>query len=136
MKKCGRCQACSYIQEGKTARGHNYKGRKLVWKIGRQGLCSSSSLVYVLQCDKEKCLKQCIGVTQQEFCERMYQHIGYVRNKQLNKTTGEHFNLPGHFIHNRKFTRLEQVKSLDPLYGREREKLLIRKFYNGINKEP
>ena len=34
---------------------------------------------------------------------------------------------------------LEKVKSLDPLYGREQEILLIRKFntfYNGINKEP
>ena len=46
---------------------------------------------------------------------------------------------PGHNIHSLKFTILEQIMSRDPLYGREREKLLIRKFnsfYNGINKEP
>jgi hypothetical protein len=38
-----------------------------------------------------------------------------------------------------KFTVLDKVKSPDPIYGREREKLLIRKcstFYCGINKEP
>ena len=35
-----------------------------------------------------------------------------------------------------KFAVLEQVKSADPLYAREREKLLIRKFDSGINKEP
>ena len=79
-------------------------------------------------------------MTQQEFRDRIYQHIGYVRNKQLNKSTGEHFNLPGHRIYHMKFTMLEQVKSLDPLYivcGRESK--LIRKyntFHNGINKEP
>ena len=117
----------------------NYKGKQFVWKIGRQGLCLSSNLVYLIHCDKENCLRQYIGVTQQEFRERIYQHIGYVRNKQVNKATGEHFNLPGHSMHNMKFTMLEQVKSPDPLYGREREKLLIRKFntfYNGINKDP
>ena len=38
-----------------------------------------------------------------------------------------------------KFTMLELVISPDLLYGKEREKLLIRKFntfYDGINKEP
>ena len=57
----------------------------------------------------------------------------------MNKATGQHFNVPGHEIHHMKFTAIEQVKSEDPLYGREREKLFIRKFntfFNGINKEP
>ena len=92
-----------------------------------------------MECDKDKCKKQYIGVTQQEFRDRIYQHIGYVRNKQTSRATGDHFYLPGHNIHNMKFTMLEHIKSRDPLYGREREKLLIRKFnsfYNGINKEP
>ena len=106
-------------------RGKNDKGGKFVWKIGRQGLCSSSNLVNLLQCDKENCLKQYIEVTQQEFCKRICQPLGYVRNKQMNKTTGEHFYPPGHSIHNVTFTMLQhvqQVKSPDPLYGREREK--------------
>ena len=69
----------------------------------------------------------------------MCQHIGYVRNKVLTKATGEHFNLPGHDKSNMKFTILEKVRSTDPLYGREREKLHIRNFntfYEGINREP
>ena len=139
MKKCGKCLACSYIKEGKTVLGKNYIGNKFIWKIGRSVSCGSSNVVYLVQCDKDKCRKQYIGITQQEFRDRVYQHIGYVRNKQTSRATGQHFNLPGHNIHNMKFTILEQVKSRDPLYGREREKLLIRKFnsfYNGINKEP
>ena len=94
--------------------------------------------MYLVECDKDKCRKKSIGVTQQEFCDIVYQHIGYVSNKQTLRATGQHFNLPGHNIHNTKLTILEQVKSSDPLYWREREKLLIGKFnsvYNGINKE-
>ena len=62
-----------------------------------------------------------------------------MRNKVESRATGQHFNLPGHSMHNMKFTVIEKVKSDDPLYGREREKLMIRKFnsfYSGINKEP
>ena len=64
----------------------------------------------------------------QDLRDRIYQHVDYARNKTLSQATGEHFNLPGHSMHNMKFTVLEQVKSNDPLYAREREKLLIRKF--------
>ena len=80
-----------------------------------------------------------IGVTSKYLRERIYQHIGYVRSKILSRATGEHINLPGHSIHNMKFTVLEKVKYFDPIYAREREKLLIGKFnsfYSGINKEP
>ena len=111
----------------------------MIWKIGREVNCSSKNIVYLLECDKEYCKQKYIGITHQELRERMYKHIGYVRNKILSRATGEHFNLPGHSTHNMKFTILEKVRSVDPLYGREREKLLIRKFntfYNGINKEP
>ena len=44
-----------------------------------------------------------------------------------------------HSMHHMKFSIIEQVKSMDPLYGREREKLMIRNFhsyYGGVNKEP
>ena len=139
MKKCGKCLACSYIKEGKSIKGRSYKGKNFTWKIGRPVSCSSKNVIYLLECNKNNCNSKYIGLTQQIFRERIFQHIGYVRNKQLHKSTGEHFNLPGHNSSNMKFTVIEAVKSTDPLYGREREKLLIRKFntfYNGINREP
>ena len=74
-----------------------------------------------------------------DFRERIYQHEGYVRNNNKTRATGTHFNLPRHSMRNMKFTIMEQVRSNDPLYAKEREKLLIRKFntfYCGINKEP
>ena len=59
-------------------------------------------------------------------------------NKNLNQAIGAHYNLPGHSKNDMKFTIIEAVRSQDP-YGREREKLHIRKFntfYRGINREP
>ena len=73
------------------------------------------------------------------FTERMCQHLGYARNKNLNLAIGAHYNLAGHSKNDMKFTIIEAVRSQDPLYGREREKLHIRKlniFYGGINNEP
>ena len=58
----------------------------------------------------------------QDFEERIYQHMGYVRNKTLTRAPGEHFNLPGRGINNMKFQILERVSLNDPFYAREREK--------------
>ena len=74
-----------------------------------------------------------------DFQERIDQHLGYVRNNIKTRATGAHLNLAGQGMKKMKFTILEQVRSNDPLYAREREKLLRRKFNTfccGINKEP
>ena len=58
---------------------------------------------------------------------------------QKQKAIGEHFNLPGHSSSDFKCTIIKKVKSADPLYGSEREKIHIRKlntFYNGVHSEP
>ena len=70
-----------------------------------------------------------------EFCKRICQQLGYFRNKILSQATGQHFNLPWHSENDMKFTIIEQVRSSDPLYGRE--KLHMRRFnslYGGINR--
>ena len=69
----------------------------------------------------------------------MCEHLGYVRNKDRSQLMGEHFNLAGHSKNDMKVTVIEKVRSVDPQYGREREKVHIRRFntfYNGLNKEP
>ena len=51
---------------------------------------------------------------------------------------GEHLNLPGPSKNYMKFTVVEKMGSIDPLYGREQEKVHQRKFnkfYNCLNKE-
>ena len=134
MKKCGKCIVCSYVKEGNTIKSSNF-----TWKINKKVTCQNSNVIYLIQCNKEQCKQQYIGFTTKVFRERMKQHLGYVRNKVLTQATGTHFNLPGHSKNNMEFTIVEKVGSMDPLYGREREKLHIRKFnsfHDGINREP
>ena len=91
------------------------------------------------ECEKDYKKEIYIGITNREFRERIYEHIGYVKNRRLDMTTQAHFNIPGHSKSNMRFTILEKVNSTDPLYGREREKLLIRKFitfYRGVSRTP
>jgi hypothetical protein len=133
MKKCGRCLACSYIKEGNSIRGRSYNGENIKWNIEKPLSCTSANIVYMIECQKDYCKKRYIGITQRELKERMFEHIGYVRNKVKSKSTGEHFNLPGHSTSDMKFTAIEKVKTLDALYGREREKYHIRKFNTFYN---
>ena len=99
---------------------------------------STKMFIFLLKASlKENCQKRYVRFCTREFRQRIYEHIGYARTKNITKATGEHFNLPGHSTSDMKFTIIEKVKSLDPLYGREREKYHIRKFntfYKGINR--
>ena len=62
-----------------------------------------------------------------------------MRNKITKKSTGHHFNLPGHSLSNMKVTVIEKVKKVDQNYRKEREHHFIRKFktnYKGMNRMP
>ena len=74
----------------------------------------------MIDCQKERCRQHYIGVTQRSFRKRVNEHISYIKYKKISEETGEHFNLPGHSHTDMKFTIIEQVKSLDPLYAGER----------------
>ena len=71
------------------------------------------------------CGKRYIGETDREIKKRINEHLGYIRNKDLDKATGEHFNLPGHSESHLMFTIIEQSKSQEYEYRKEREKYFI-----------
>ena len=134
MKKCGKCVSCKSIKEGRTI-----KSTKTNWTLNREYNCKTENVVYLLECDKENCRKQYVGETERPLSERIKEHIGYARNNILHKTTGNHFNSPGHSWINMKFTVIEQVKKRDKMYREEREKHFIHLFntyYDGINLMP
>ena len=69
---------------------------------------------------------------------RFRQHRGYVRNREIEKSTGEHFNKPGHTMADMKITILEKVRSQDPQLRKVRESLFIPELntkYKGLNKK-
>ena len=80
LKKCGKFLAFRYVKEGKTIQGKDYKGMTFSWKVGQQVSCESKNIIYLLECDKDNCKKQYVGLTHQELCECIYQNVGYVRN--------------------------------------------------------
>ena len=115
------------------------KKLKFIWRINKKVSCSDSTLIYLIECQKERCKKNYIEFTTRQFREIMCEHLGYARNKVTSEAIGEHYNLPGQSKNNMEFTIIEKVKSKDTLYGKEREKKHIRKFntyYEGLNKEP
>ena len=64
----------------------------------------------MIECDISNCKKRYIGETERTLKDRLSEHIGYVRTKKLEKTTGNHFNLPGHTVANMTAVVLEKVK--------------------------
>ena len=134
MTKCNNCVACKCIIEGKSIKLENN-----AWKINKRVDCNTKKLVYLLECDKNNCIEKYVGETERKFKERIKEHLGYARTNKQNQPSGLHFNLPGHSIHNMKFTIIEQVTSNDPIYRKEREKFHIDKFntfHSGMNKKP
>ena len=126
MKKCGKqCLACPYIQEGKKVFSVN---NKFSWSINKEVTCNTYNIVYLIQCNKENCRKQYIGESERVLKNRLAEHIGYVKSKNINQPTGEHFNLPGHTLSNMNILILEKVKNFNTNYRKEREKYLIRKL--------
>ena len=135
MKRCKQnCLICPYIKKGKVVKGKDFD-----WHIMGDINCKSSNIVYMIECNIERCKQRYVGETHKKLYDRFSEHLGYVRTKKLNKATGAHFNSKGHNISNMTVTILEKVRSTNWQYRKEREKYLIRKFntfYGGLNLKP
>ena len=135
MKKCNEtnCTSCPYIREGKEI---TINGKK--WNISNQINCNTYNIVYAIICKKDSCKQVYIGETKRILKFRLADHRGYVVNQDTSQATGLHFNLPGHSLADLSITAIEQVKTNDTIYRKEREELHIRRFntfYNGLNRQ-
>ena len=59
--------------------------------------------------------------------------MGCVRNRLLNKATGDHFNLPGNNMDYVNCTSIKKVGVKNLVYGRKREKVFINKLNSLFN---
>ena len=71
---------------------NKYNGRP--YTILHDLTCRSNNLVYVITC--KVCGIQYVGETYRCLYERLQGHFGDVDRKDLRKTIGKHYNLPGH----------------------------------------
>ena len=106
MNTCGKsCHMCPYVIKTKHIKGDNFN-----WKVTKQVTCETNNVIYMIQCNKEQCRQQYIGETERKMKVRFGEHKGYVNSNNKFKTTGTHFNLPGHSISNMTVIILEKVK--------------------------
>ena len=56
MSKCGKqCLICPYIMVGKSITAEHF-----VWNLSKAYTCGTSNIVYLIECNKERCHKQYI----------------------------------------------------------------------------
>ena len=70
----------------------------------------------------DKCKQRYIGESERTLKDRISEHIGYIRTKKIDKTTGQHFYSPGHSLVNMTVTILERVKK--KIFSTEKNKNL------------
>ena len=133
MKKCNSCPICPYVETGKTVKSTqtNYSV-----DINASVNCQTKNLIYKVGC--KKCPQQYIGQSHRTLQDRFSEHLGYVRNKILTKTTGAHFNEKGHSISDMTITIVEKVHSSRDQFRKQRESMFIDNFntkYKGMNKK-
>ena len=133
MSRCKGCPICPFIKQGKSVRA---VAASYTAEILQEVNCKSKNVIYCIEC--RKCKNQYIGETNRSLQDRFSEQRGYVSRKMLTKSTGEHFNTPGHNMADMQVTILEQIFNSDRQFRKTREKMYIERFntkYKGLNKK-
>ena len=119
-----------------------YRHMNHILTIGNN-MSSIICIVYYWKCTKDNCkdFPKCeyIGLSSRPYRNRLAEHKQYIRSKNVDKSSGYHFNKSGHNLSHLAGLVLEHVKSDDAFVLRAREYLYIQKFdcyRNGLNMEP
>ena len=111
MKACNqvRCETCPFVKSG-----NKFKSpfNSTLVHLNSTLNCNSTNVVYCLLCSKENCQQIYIGQTKRQLKERFGEHKTSVRTKSR-CTVSEHFNGPGHSLHNMQILALEKVFNPD-----------------------
>ena len=124
-----------YVEEQKTVKA-THTNHKV--HLNKHYDCTTSNIVYIIECKQDKCKDQYIGQSKNSLSSRFLDHLGYCRREEISKATGAHFNKPGHSMSDMTISVLEQVSEEDTYYRECRESKHIRDFdlkYNGINRK-
>ena len=64
----------------------------------------SYNVIYLIDCDKDRCKESYVGETGSLLHFRLAEHRGYISNLVESQPTGAHFNQPGYSLVNMKVT--------------------------------
>ena len=101
-KKCSKpCPACPFTLN--TCKSVKSQTSNYEHNIKTPVNCQSTNVVYYWKCVKDNCtyFPECeyIGLTSRTFQKRFYEHQYYVKSENVFQPSGEHFNKPGHSMH-------------------------------------
>ena len=136
MKPCNgkNCETCPFVKNCKQFKG---PFNDTVVQINSTLNCTSTNVVYCLQCSKENCKQIYIGETQRELKQRFAEHKTSVRIFSKN-AVGEHFNGPGHSLADMNILAIEKVFTPGQRIIEKRESLWINKLeahFQGLNRK-
>ena len=95
MKKCQKqCGTCPRVREGKVIQSN-----KFTWEIRQKVNCETYNIIYMIECNIEKCKARYIGESERPLKNRFAEHKGYIKSIFPTQTTGQNFNQPGHSAH-------------------------------------
>ena len=75
----------------------------------------------------QKCQTQYVGESDRSLQSRFSEHLGHVKNQQISKATGEHFNMKGHQISDMEISIIEKLHNTSDLFRKQREKMFIQR---------
>ena len=59
--------------------------------------CMSYNVIYLIECDKDRCKERYVGETGRLLQFRLAEHRGYISNRVERQPTGAHFTQPGEY---------------------------------------
>ena len=136
MKPCNEklCETCPFVKQCKQFKG---PFNSTIVQLNSTLCCTSTNVVYCLQCTKDNCKQIYVGQTQRQLKERFGEHKTSVRKKS-NNAIGDHFNGPGHSLANMNILALEKVFTPGQAMIEKRESLWINKLeaeFRGLNRQ-
>ena len=135
MKKCRKCVICPYVLESNCV---SCSQNNVKLPVTNPVDCTSSNVIYLIQCTKPSCKQQYIGQTGRLLKGRIKEYIGYIKNSKLSEPTGFHFNQSGHNVSMLNVIILEKCKYNSKIYRESREEHFINLFetkYKGMNRK-
>ena len=134
MKACNKtqCETCPFVKSGNQFES---PFNSTVVELNSTLSCTSTNVVYCLLCAKDNCHQVYIRQTKRQLKERFGEHKTSVRTKSK-CTVSEHFNGPGHSLHDMQIIALEKVFTPGQRILEKRESLWINKLeadHSGFN---
>ena len=135
---CFKCDAKCIICKEHLAEGLTFRSQATgeTFTLRDRVSCETSSLVYLLYCDRHCPHSQYVGRTKNTLKQRFYVHRTHI-NKNTGTHVTEHFNQPNHTLQNMKCLVIEKVYSRDVGDMEKRESFWMKKlktvFPDGLN---